>query len=238
MNGQMTAAALSWSSKSAHTCRCSLSSSPPSCNARDGLTMSERLPSIRLDRGFKSDRRVSLAETVRSMAAYDCTLMTLGQPDLRRLVEGALPGCRPQTWTSLLETARLRQFRPNEAVFGQGELVPLNLVIRGYCAFRRTTLEGRQVTVRIVGPRELSGFTSIGSTRASGDLIALTHCEVALWSGKAIRELAAGDPAFALFAIERLATILNMVTERVDGLVHQGARRRVIRILTQHRDLF
>ena len=164
--------------------------------------------------------------------------MTPGSPELRRIVEAALPGCRQQTWMTLVETARIRRFRSNEYVFRQGEPVPLNLVIRGHCAFRRTTVEGRQVTVRIVGPRELSGFTSIASIQASGDLIALTDCEIATWSGKAGRQLAAADPAFALFAIERMATILNTAIERVDGLVPQGARRRVIRILAQHRDLF
>ena len=164
--------------------------------------------------------------------------MTPEQPDLRLLIETALPGCRPQTWTALVETARFRKFHPNCSVFRQGEPVPLTFLTSGYCAFRRTTVEGQQVTVRIAGPRELFGFASIASTHASGDLVALTDCDIALWDGRAVRQLAAGDPAFALFAIDRMAAHLNTTAERVDGFLHQDARRRVVRVLARHRDLF
>ena len=157
---------------------------------------------------------------------------------MRRLIAEGLPGCRPETWGSLVETARVRQFRTNDAVFRQGEPVSFTLIIRGYCTFRRTTVEGQQVTFRIAGPRDLAGFASIASTHASADLVALVDCEIAIWRGMAVRQLAASDSAFALFAIDRMAAFLNSVTERVDGLLHQDARRRVVRILAQHRELF
>jgi CRP-like cAMP-binding protein len=38
--------------------------------------------------------------------------------------------------------------------------------------------------------------------------------------------------------IDTLAVYLNVITEKVDGFLHQNARRRVVRVLARHRDLF
>jgi CRP-like cAMP-binding protein len=69
-------------------------------------------------------------------------------------------------------------------------------------------------------------------------LVAVTECEIAQWPGAELRALAAADPALALAAIGSLAASMRAAVERVDGLHHQDARRRVVRILAQHRDLF
>lgn len=112
------------------------------------------------------------------------------------------------------------------------------LIVRGHGAFRRTTVDGRPLTVGIANPGELYGITSIASVISSVDLVALTPCDVAIWAGSEARGLAAEDPDFALDVIDRLALFLNILTEKVDGFLHQDARRRVVRILARHRDLF
>jgi hypothetical protein len=61
---------------------------------------------------------------------------------------------------------------------------------------------------------------------------------VAQWPGPEIRALAGTDPGLALDAIDSMATSLHAMVERVEGFLHQDARRRVIRILARHRDLF
>jgi CRP-like cAMP-binding protein len=158
--------------------------------------------------------------------------------DLRALIRQALPGSRPQTSELLVELARVATVKRTETIFWQGEPVPLTLMIRGYAAFRRTTVDGQQVAVGIANPGEMFGFASIASTHTSVDLVALTDGEVALWRGPEIRRLAATDSGLALDAIDQMGNSLNILTEKVDGFLHQDSRRRVIRILARHRNLF
>jgi CRP-like cAMP-binding protein len=160
------------------------------------------------------------------------------QRAIRSLLERALPGCAADTSQFLADTAHVRTVRTEEKIFRQGEAVPLTLVLRGYGAFRRTTIDGQQIATGVATPGYLLGFTSIASGTSSVDLVALTECEVALWSGPEIRRIAATDPGFALDVIGHLGTFLNTMTEKVDGFLHQNARRRVVRILARHQDLF
>jgi CRP-like cAMP-binding protein len=126
----------------------------------------------------------------------------------------------------------------DETVFRQGEPLPLALVVNGYGAFRRTTVDGRQLTVGVAKRGDLFGFSSIASVQSPIDLLALTGCEAATWGGPDIRVLAATDPGFALDVIDTMALFLTTLTEKVDGFLHQDARRRVVRVLARHRDLF
>jgi len=123
-------------------------------------------------------------------------------------------------------------------IFRQGEGVPLTLVLRGHGAFRRTTMDGQRLTVGVAYPGDLVGFSSIASVVSGVDFIALTHGEVAVWRGSDIRQLAATDPGFALDTIDRMASFILVIVEKVDGFLHQDARRRVARILVRHGDLF
>jgi CRP-like cAMP-binding protein len=157
---------------------------------------------------------------------------------LRSLIGQALPASRPTTRALLAETARHRVVPAQETVFVQGEPIPLTFVIRGYGAFRRTTVDGRQLTMGIASPNDLFGFSSIALGRTSVDLLALTECEIAVWRGPEVRQLAATDPGLALDVIAGMADFLNTLTEKVDGFLHQDARRRVVRVLARHRDLF
>ena len=111
-------------------------------------------------------------------------------------------------------------------------------MIRGFGTFRRTTIDGQHVAVGIANPGDLFGFSAIASAHAPIDLVALTDCQAALWKGPEIRQLAATDSGFALAVIDWMANYLTTITEKVDGFLHQDARRRVVRILARHRDLF
>jgi CRP-like cAMP-binding protein len=163
---------------------------------------------------------------------------TADRRELQGLLERALPGTGRDTIQFLAGTASPQRVGPDGLIFRQGEAARLTLVVRGYGAFRRTTVDGQQLTMGIAAPGDLIGITSIASIYSSVDLIALTDCEVAIWLGPEIRRLAATDSGFALDIIDRLATFLNDLTEKVDGFLHQDARRRVVRILARHRDLF
>jgi CRP-like cAMP-binding protein len=153
-------------------------------------------------------------------------------------LERALPDSAPDTIRRLAQTADFEVVSPGGMMFRQGEPVRLTLVIRGYGAYRRTTIEGQQVMTGIAAPGDLIGLTSISGTQSSVDLMALTVCDVAIWTGPQIRQLVAGDSGFALDVIDKLASFLTILTMKVDGFLHQDARRRVVRILARHRDVF
>jgi CRP-like cAMP-binding protein len=157
---------------------------------------------------------------------------------LKAMIEASLPRIRADSAQALARTARLRVVQSEETIFQQGEEVPLTLMVRGHGGFRRTTVDGQQLTVGIANPGEIFGITSIAATISSVELVALTDGEVAMWRGSDLRRLAVADSDLALEVIDRLATFLNILTEKLDGFLHQDARRRVIRVLARHQDLF
>jgi CRP-like cAMP-binding protein len=157
---------------------------------------------------------------------------------LQTLIRASLPGSRPESAQALVTSARVRRVRANEPIWRQGEAIQLTLVLEGFAAFRRTTIDGQQLITAVVMPGELYGMIGIAGSLAAAELTALTDGVVAAWPGAAVRELAAADPDLALDVIDRLASLLTVITERVDGFLHQDARRRVLRVLARYRDLF
>jgi len=154
------------------------------------------------------------------------------------IIARSLPSARPETRAVLVETARVRAFEPDDLIWRQGETTPLTQIVRGYGAFRRTTVDGGQHIVSLSSPGAMFGFSSIASVETPTDLVALTKVRAVLWPGHEIRPLAAGDPGLALDVIDRMAQFLLQANERVDGLLYQDTRRRVLRVLTSYGDLF
>jgi CRP-like cAMP-binding protein len=157
---------------------------------------------------------------------------------LRGLLVAALPGCRDETIERLAQTVRLRSLKPAEHVYRQGEPVPLTLIIGGYGAARRTTVDGKELVSGVAPPGVLFGWSGLAAVPSSVELIALTECEIGQWPGLEVRQLASADPSLALAAIDSMAWSLHQTVERIEGFLHQDARLRVVRILAQHRDLF
>jgi CRP-like cAMP-binding protein len=160
------------------------------------------------------------------------------QSGMRELLLRGLPDCRPQTIEALTASARLRMVHPDEMIYRQGEPAPLTLILRGFGAFRRTTVGGQYLSSGVGRAGDLFGFSSMASVASSVELVALTDCDVAQWPGTEIRALAREDPGLGINAVDAMAFALHAMVERVEGFLHQDARRRVIRILARHRDLF
>lgn len=163
---------------------------------------------------------------------------TEARRELGELLTRWLPACKPETIDVLRETARLRVFHPGDRIYEQGEPVPLTLIIGGYGAARRTTASGQEILSGVAPAGELFGWSGIAAPPSSVELVALTNGLVAQWPGSEIRALALADPALALAAIDSMAGSLHATVERIEGFLHQDARRRVLRILARHRDLF
>ena len=173
----------------------------------------------------------------RERPAADAALAP-GRGTLYELLVRALPGSRPTTIDTLTDTARLRHVRAGEHIYRQGDPVPLTLLTSGYGAFRRTTENGQLLVSGVAPAGLLFGYSAMASSLSSVELVALTVCDVAQWSGPDVRALASADQGLAFAAIDSMAASLHAAMERIEGFLHQDARRRVLRILARHRDLF
>jgi CRP/FNR family cyclic AMP-dependent transcriptional regulator len=163
---------------------------------------------------------------------------TAGRRVLRELIVPALPHTRPETIKALIESAHLRTVLPQERIYRQGDPVELTLILDGHLAFQRTTVDGQHLMTGVARTGDLFGWSSMAPIQSSVELVALTRCRLAQWDGPEIRALASDDPALALDAVESLAGSLHALVERIEGFLHQDSRRRVLRILARHRDLF
>ena len=157
---------------------------------------------------------------------------------LRGATRAVLDGCAPQTIEALMGSARLRTFAPEEAIYQQGEPVPLTFILRGYGIARRTTADGQHLFSGVASAGNLFGYSGIAGAQSSIEMIAISECDVAQWPGREVRAIAADDPAFSLIAIDSMANSLHALMGQIEGFLHQNARRRVLRILGRHRSLF
>lgn len=167
------------------------------------------------------------------------------RPDLHPLARAlpavlseAFPRTRPTTLTALTSVATVRTFRPGQAILTQGEDKALAMALDGYVALRRTTPDGRQLIVRIAHRGRLSTMLPLAFRPAGADAVALTETSVALWSADEVRALAESDAGLAVELLDQALVVLEEVTARLEGMLHQEALRRVARVLRQHADLF
>jgi CRP-like cAMP-binding protein len=162
-------------------------------------------------------------------------------PDGRELYEmivRELPDCHESTIASLADSARVRTVNRGGLILGQGERVALTLMVDGHSIARRTTSDGQHLISAVYPPGRLLGFSGIAPILSAAELIALTDCRIASWPGLKVRALAAADPGLGLAAVDALAASVHERMERAEWFLHQDARRRVMRILAAHRDLF
>ena len=159
------------------------------------------------------------------------------RPALRQLLKRALPGAAPESIERLADDVRVSRFGPGEVIFRQGEPTPVAVVIHGYAALRRTTWNGRELVLGIAKSGWLFGSGIAGHT-ASADLVAVTSADVGLWSGPLVRQVVVADPGLAVAVIDGMGRQIGAISQRIDGFIHQDARGRVLRVLSEYRDLF
>jgi len=157
---------------------------------------------------------------------------------LREHLVRSLPGTRPSTIARLVETVRARTVPTGQQIYRQGDPVPLTIILRGYGAARRTTVNGKELFSGVAPAGVLFGWSGLTSVPSSVELVALTDCEVGQWPGPEVRALADADSGLALAAIDSMAWSLHQTVERIEGFLHQDARLRVVNILARYRDLF
>ncbi len=177
--------------------------------------------------------------TLAEMSPPTITLdATTDRQELLGMLGRSLAGCRAATLDLLAQSVTLRSVRQGDHIYLQGEPVPLTLIVKGFGAARRTTVHGKEIVSGVAPAGVLFGWSGLASVPSSVELVALTTCVVAQWPGSGIRAIVLADPALAAVAIDSMAWSLHQTVERIEGFLHQDARRRVVRILAQHRDLF
>jgi CRP-like cAMP-binding protein len=161
-----------------------------------------------------------------------------GDAEVRGLIDRALPSATAATRAILAQTGRMMRIAPDGLIFRQGEPPPLTLVVRGFGSFRRTTIDGGLHIIGLCAPGAMFGYSAIGSVHSTVDAVALTRVHAVQWPGREMRPLVSADSGLALDVIDRLATFVNIATERLDGFVYQDTRRRVLRVLIDYAELF
>jgi CRP-like cAMP-binding protein len=157
---------------------------------------------------------------------------------IAQLLAAALPTTRPGTVDALAEKAIVYQARAGEVITRQGERHLVGLVLEGFVALIRTTVEGRQTMPRIARAGQLCVLLPMGNRSAGADSVALSTSTVALWPSETIRRLANDDAKFALDTLDLVLEAFDAVVEGLDGLLHQNALRRVARVLHLYHPLF
>ena len=157
---------------------------------------------------------------------------------LRDRLTALLPMASSESVQALAQVARFRTVAPGESIYRQGEPVLLTLIQAGYAISQRTTDEGHLIMAEVGGPGLLFGYSAIADTPSSIAIVAMTQCELAQWHGRDLRPIFERDAPLAVFAASSLAASLHIMIDKIDGYLHQDARRRVVRVLERYRDLF
>jgi len=157
---------------------------------------------------------------------------------LPNVIGEAFPHSRTETRRALEEAAVVRVFRAGRSILHQGDETSLALVLDGHVALRRTTVDGRQLIMRIVGRGQVVSILPLAARPASADAVALTASPAAVWRSNEVRTLATTDPGFAVDILDQVLATFEDVVGRLDGLLYQNALRRVARVLLQHTELF
>jgi hypothetical protein len=108
---------------------------------------------------------------------------------LREFLAKALPGCQPETIEQLVQTVRRRTLQPGGQIYRQGEAVPMTIILRGYGAARRTTVNGQELVSGVaLRACSLVGRDLPPSLRASS-----------CWHSPSARSANGKEPRFARF---------------------------------------
>jgi CRP-like cAMP-binding protein len=154
------------------------------------------------------------------------------------LLGEAFPRSRADTRRRLAAAAAVRRFDAGETILRQGDESSLVFVVEGYVAVRRTTVDGRQLIVRIVPRGDLATILPLVARPTIADAVALIPSLAARWRGDGVRSLAAEDAGLAVDILDHALASFETVVGRLDTLLYQDATRRVARVLHLHSDLF
>lgn len=109
--------------------------------------------------------------------------------------------------TGILRLGRQQELARGAALFTQGAAATaLHLLLRGFLKVVQNGPDGRQIVIRVVGPREPAGVLALlGADQTyPATVLAMVPSLVLTWSGAALQEVRAHHPALVLNAMRAL----------------------------------
>jgi CRP/FNR family transcriptional regulator len=158
--------------------------------------------------------------------------------ELHTVIAKAFPESSREIRQTLVTTARVHVFNRNESILAQGDGSMLALVLRGHAAIVRTTADGHQLILRVVGRGDLAATMPFAFAPTAGDAIALVPTAAAFWGGPEVRSQAMADAGFAVDLLDQTLNGANELVERFESLRRQGSIKRVALVLYRYSDLF
>jgi len=141
---------------------------------------------------------------------------------------------------ALKSASRTRGFRRGDIVFAEGESGDaLYVVVEGKVKIFRTSPDGRENMLAVLGPGEMFGELSLfdpGPRTAT--VAAITDCELASLAHEALRPWLAGRPELGVQLLQALAQRLRRTNEAMADLVFSDVPGRVAKTLLDLGDRF
>ncbi len=132
----------------------------------------------------------------------------------------------------LVEASRRRELRRGETLWRLGERPDaLAMVLRGRLEIVRETASGDRLLLRLLGPHELVGLSTLGGAPHSADLVAGEDSAVLVIPGSALREVLRSSPELALRALAHLGGLLSQLTDELEELRFLDLDGRLLRVL-------
>lgn len=157
---------------------------------------------------------------------------------LEAVLATALPAAAASTRASLAQAADLRSMRRDDVLQRQGEADDLAMILDGYVALLRLTVDGREIVARVIGPGNTTGVVA-AALGGSIDVqsVALSDGAYATWSQQDIRAALVADGGLARDFLGHVLHAVAELSARLETLHYQDAERRVARALYEYRDL-
>jgi CRP/FNR family transcriptional regulator len=146
----------------------------------------------------------------------------------------------PDAAEALQSAARTRRFRRGDIVFAEGESGDaLYVVIDGKVKIFRTSPDGRENMLAVLGPGEMFGELSLfdpGPRTAT--VAAITDCSLTSLAHDMLRPWLAGRPELGVQLLQALAQRLRRTNEAMADLVFSDVPGRVAKTLLDLADRF
>lgn len=128
--------------------------------------------------------------------------------------------------------------RRDDVLQRQGEADDLAMILDGYVALLRLTVDGREIVARVIGKGDTTGVVA-AALGGSIDVesVALSNGAYATWSQSDIRAALVADGGLARDFLSHVLHAVAELSARLETLHYQNAERRVARALYEYRDL-
>jgi CRP-like cAMP-binding protein len=136
--------------------------------------------------------------------------------------------------STILAAARLKTWNPREVIVRSGEQASrLFLLKTGQVKYFKSTLQGEEVILGLLGPGDVFGLGTLLTKPAKyvGTAETVGACEVLVWEHPRIRKLARQYPQLAENALRIVLNYLRSYVERFIGLSTLNAEQRLAALL-------